>query len=210
MLINRSKYLNKNKYLNKRFTLSAFIISYIALSSIHSTKRPNMKHPLINKNSTFIDSEVMSMVVMMTNLHHKMCLLIQQFSLIFSRVLPASHSKYIPLLLRVLLLFFQKNQILSPDVFKDKNYSSLLRHKRSFEQANRRSNEEMERNPTSESTEGEQSRGSEATTNKMRLLNALNPKNNKCPKSQILSLYTILLNYPQSQSLINPIKIYTH
>jgi hypothetical protein len=78
--------------------------------------------------------EEVHLLIIFTNLHHKLSLLIIEFKLFLSRSLPALDPSCYFFFLRLLLLFFQKNQILTPDIFKAKLHSDLLRKKRNFEE----------------------------------------------------------------------------
>ena len=64
----------------------------------------------------------------------------QQFGIVLSQSVGPACQHLVPFLIKILLLFFKKNQILSPDVFKNRNYSDLLRQKRSLEDISRNSN----------------------------------------------------------------------
>ena len=81
-----------------------------------------------------MDYEELTLLTIFTNLHHKLFLLISTFSLLLSRCFPTLDPSCFPFFVRLLLLFFQKNQILNPDTFKPKLHSELLRKKRSFEE----------------------------------------------------------------------------
>ena len=63
-----------------------------------------------------------------------------------TRSLPTLDPSCFPFFLRLLLLFFQKNQILNPDSFKQKLHSDLLRKKRSYDEFNRSKNENLSKN----------------------------------------------------------------
>lgn len=47
-----------------------------------------------------------------------MCLLNDQFTIILSSILPKPLHSYIPQIIRIILLFFKKNQIINPEIFK--------------------------------------------------------------------------------------------
>lgn len=81
-----------------------------------------------------MDYEEITLITIFTNLHHKINLLINIFSLFFSRSFTYLEPSCFPFFIRLLLLFFQKNQILSPDQFKPKVHSEFARKKRNHEE----------------------------------------------------------------------------
>lgn len=81
----------------------------------------------------FLDYEELALLVMFTNLHHKLSLLVSLFSGLFAESLPNLDERGRWYLIRVLLHFFQKNQILNPDVYKSDPKNANSAKKRSFE-----------------------------------------------------------------------------
>lgn len=81
-----------------------------------------------------LDYEELTLITIFTNLHHKILLLVYSFSMILARSLPTLDPSCFPFFIRLLLLFFQKNQILSPDNFKPKLHTEFARKKRSHEE----------------------------------------------------------------------------
>lgn len=67
----------------------------------------------------------MMILLTFTNLHLKISLFAQIFSIFFGKMFPNEDAQTLNCLLRIFLHFFQKNQILSPDTFKKKTGSFL-------------------------------------------------------------------------------------
>ena len=92
------------------------------------------------------------------NLHNKIVLLNDLFSLAFSKMIPSEYHLYIPYLVRILLLFFNKNQILNPENIKlksknKKNYETLQNKINLNEDNNKEDNQEKHNSDSKENSE---------------------------------------------------------
>lgn len=65
-----------------------------------------------------INASEIFLLIIFANLQQKMCLLNDQFTIILSSILPKPLHSYIPQIIRIILLFFKKNQIINPEIFK--------------------------------------------------------------------------------------------
>lgn len=73
-------------------------------------------------------------MVIFTNLHHKLSLLIRLFYKFFSECFPSLDPLGISFFVRILLTFFQKNQILNPEFFKPDTKLDSLSAKRDHDE----------------------------------------------------------------------------
>lgn len=76
----------------------------------------------------------MTALIIFTDLHHRISLLVVIFSGLLSRALPSLDCSCHYLFVRILLKFFFNNQVFNADTFKTKLQTSLLRKKRSYQE----------------------------------------------------------------------------
>lgn len=171
---------------------------------------------MVNSNKKFrcfLDYEELALLIMFANLHHKMSLLVSLFSSLFSESLPNLDEAGVSFLVQIVLHFFQKNQILNPDMYKldPKNTASVK--KRNFEDFNPTSEIDSQFHSASENskiriqknkivtgrkTEGDQKkRGLKATGAKINRLN----RGNLNPEFQTKNMFSFVRMFMRNSAL---------